>query len=39
VNVGYPLATKLYYGMITPFVNTSVEGWAWYQGENSELVL
>ena len=27
--------TKLYYGMVTPFVNTSVTGWLWYQGENN----
>ena len=25
----------LYYGMITPFVNTTVAGFTWYQGENN----
>jgi hypothetical protein len=34
-NIGYALTSKLFYGMITPFVNMSVEGWAWYQGENN----
>ena len=27
--------TKLYYGMVAPFVNTSITGWLWYQGENN----
>eukprot|EP01047_Picozoa_sp_COSAG01_P028086 COSAG01_NODE_1875_length_8997_cov_11.927624_12_plen_91_part_00 len=31
-NIGYKLASKLFYGMVTPFVNMSVAGWAWYQG-------
>jgi hypothetical protein len=26
---------RLYYGMIAPFVNTTVNGWLWYQGENN----
>lgn len=26
---------RLYYGMIAPFVNYSVAGWLWYQGENN----
>ena len=30
-NVGYPITSKLYYGMITPFVNMSLAGWVWYQ--------
>ncbi|CAK0871817.1 unnamed protein product [Prorocentrum cordatum] len=25
----------LYYGMVAPFVNYSVRGWVWYQGENN----
>jgi hypothetical protein len=25
----------LYYGMVCPFVNMSVAGWVWYQGENN----
>ena len=28
-------AGSLYYGMITPFVNTTVRGFVWYQGENN----
>ena len=28
-NVGYPITSKLWYGMVTPFVNTSVAGWVW----------
>ena len=27
--------THLYYGMVTPFVNMSINGWLWYQGENN----
>ena len=27
--------SKLFYGQVTPFVNTTVSGWLWYQGENS----
>lgn len=34
-NIGYPITSKLYYGMVTPFVNMSLAGWAWYQGENN----
>ena len=26
---------RLYYGMTAPFVNYSVAGWLWYQGENN----
>lgn len=26
---------RLYYGMTAPFVNYSVAGWVWYQGENN----
>jgi sialate O-acetylesterase len=26
---------RLYYGMVAPFVNYSVAGWLWYQGENN----
>lgn len=33
--IGYKLTSKLYYGMVTPFVNMSVNGWVWYQGENN----
>jgi hypothetical protein len=25
----------LYYGMVAPFVNMTVKGWIWYQGENN----
>eukprot|EP00660_Eupelagonema_oceanica_P012302 gene12302-305_t len=25
----------LYYGMVAPFVNMTVRGWVWYQGENN----
>ena len=25
----------LFYGMVAPFVNYSVAGWVWYQGENN----
>eukprot|EP00040_Diaphanoeca_grandis_P030561 m.180807 g.180807 ORF g.180807 m.180807 type:complete len:694 (-) comp32036_c8_seq1:248-2329(-) len=36
---GAPTAGKpngvLYYGMVCPFVNTTVAGWVWYQGENN----
>ena len=28
-NIGYSLSSKLFYGMITPFVNMSLSGWAW----------
>eukprot|EP01062_Namystynia_karyoxenos_P063041 TRINITY_DN5586_c1_g1_i8.p1 TRINITY_DN5586_c1_g1~~TRINITY_DN5586_c1_g1_i8.p1 ORF type:complete len:836 (+),score=174.70 TRINITY_DN5586_c1_g1_i8:78-2585(+) len=28
-------ATQLWYGMVTPFVNMTVNGWVWYQGENN----
>ena len=28
-NVGYPITSKLWYGMVTPFVNTSLAGWVW----------
>jgi hypothetical protein len=28
-------AGALYYGMVAPFVNYSVSGWVWYQGENN----
>eukprot|EP00656_Telonema_subtile_P043614 TRINITY_DN49962_c0_g1_i1.p1 TRINITY_DN49962_c0_g1~~TRINITY_DN49962_c0_g1_i1.p1 ORF type:complete len:417 (-),score=29.87 TRINITY_DN49962_c0_g1_i1:143-1393(-) len=27
--------TRLFNGMIAPFVNTSINGWLWYQGENN----
>eukprot|EP01060_Flectonema_neradi_P035146 TRINITY_DN637_c0_g1_i15.p1 TRINITY_DN637_c0_g1~~TRINITY_DN637_c0_g1_i15.p1 ORF type:complete len:687 (+),score=156.87 TRINITY_DN637_c0_g1_i15:46-2106(+) len=27
--------SNLYYGMVTPFVNTTVKGFLWYQGENN----
>eukprot|EP00755_Sulcionema_specki_P033859 Sspe_Gene.101699::Locus_76332_Transcript_1_1_Confidence_1.000_Length_901::g.101699::m.101699/K05970/SIAE; sialate O-acetylesterase len=27
--------TQLYNGMVAPFVNTTVSGWLWYQGENN----
>jgi hypothetical protein len=37
--VGGPTAAapdgRLYYGMVAPFVNTTVAGWLWYQGENN----
>ena len=26
---------RLYYGMVAPFVNYSLAGWLWYQGENN----
>eukprot|EP00041_Stephanoeca_diplocostata_P037874 m.1453942 g.1453942 ORF g.1453942 m.1453942 type:complete len:214 (-) comp25118_c1_seq6:4685-5326(-) len=35
INYGYGLTSLLYYGMVTPFLNMSVAGWAWYQGENN----
>jgi hypothetical protein len=30
VNNGYAITSKLFYGMVTPFVNTSVAGWIWH---------
>jgi sialate O-acetylesterase len=32
---GYPLTSKLFYGMVSPFVNMTINGWLWYQGENN----
>ena len=29
----------LYYGMISPFVNMTISGWTWYQGEVGESLL
>lgn len=31
---GHPTG-HLFYGMVCPFVNMTVAGWAWYQGENN----
>ena len=31
---GMPVS-KLFYGQVTPFVNTTLSGWLFYQGENS----
>ena len=28
-NIGYAITSKLFYGMVTPFINTSVAGWIW----------
>ena len=28
-SIGYALTSKLYYGMVTPFINMSIAGWAW----------
>ena len=30
-----PPKGALYYGMVCPFVNMTVAGWVWYQGENN----
>ena len=29
------IAHNLFYGMVCPFINMSVSGWLWYQGENN----
>ena len=31
----WPSKGALYYGMVCPFVNMSISGWVWYQGENN----
>ena len=30
-----PAGGALYYGMVCPFVNMTIAGWVWYQGENN----